>query len=57
MFPLIFQTHSFITDYLILQIKSFVKQQFKEVVILLKCDTEVRNLQQRILQIECGENR
>jgi len=29
MFPLIFQTHSFITDNLILLIKSVVKQQFK----------------------------
>lgn len=57
MFPLIFQTHSFITDYLILPIKSVLKQQFKEVVILLKHDTEVCNLQQWILQIGCGENR
>jgi len=44
------------TDYLNLPIKSAVKQEFKEVVILLKHDTEVRNLQQRILRIEYGEN-
>jgi len=46
MFPLIIPTHSVITDYLILPIKSVIKQCFKEVVNLLKHDTEVRNLQQ-----------
>jgi len=46
MFPLIFQIRSFITDYLILPIKSVIKQCFKEVVNLLKHYTEVRNLQQ-----------
>jgi len=40
MFPLIFQTHSFITDYLISPITSITKQRFKEVVTLLKHDTD-----------------